>query len=587
MHARLRHPLATYGVALAATALSLLVRWPLRPVLGNAVPQMTFFPAVMTAAYFGGLWPGVLATILSALAANYFVAAQPPAFHLSHVNDVAALILFILVGTFISALCESLHRVRRHLLAEERERAAQTVREAEQRFRQMAENIHEIFWVADLGHTRILYVSPGYDQIWGRSSQSLYEQPRSWIESIHADDRPAVIENLEQRRRGVFNDLEFRIVRPDGSMRWIRNRAFPINDPDGGLSRIAGLAEDITERKRGEAALREGEQRWRSLTEALPQLVWTSRPDGWCDSFSTQWTQHTGVPQDKLLGWGWLDTLHPDDREPTRAAWLAAVRGPGAYDVEYRVRRADGEYRWFKTRGVPIRDAAGEIVNWFGTCTDITEGKQLQEELRQANSRLDLAVRSSNMAIWEFEMPDGVFENAGVHHLNAAEQLGYARPQTPETYEEWIDLLHPDDRERIQQTVKAYLAGERRDYEVEYRVRHRDGTYRWVLSRGVVMRDAAGKPVLFTGSRIDITDRQRAEDDLRQLKEAAEAANRAKDEFLANVSHEIRTPMNAILGMTELVLDTPLGDDQRQSLRTVKSAADNLLGIINDLLDFS
>ena len=196
------------------------------------------------------------------------------------------------------------------------------------------------------------------------------------------------------------------------------------------------------------------EQRWRSLTEALPQLVWAATPDGTCDYFSTQWTQHTGIPESALLGWGWLETLHPDDREPTRRFWMDSVAGRGAYDVEYRVRRSDGAYRWFKTRGTPIRNSEGEIFKWFGTCTDITDGKLAQEELRLA-------------------------------------------------------------------------------------------------------------------------------------KEAAESANRAKDEFLANVSHEIRTPMNAILGMTELTLDTLLTDDQRQSLKTVKAAADNLLGIINDLLDFS
>src|SRR4029434_5152935 len=152
---------------------------------------------------------------------------------------------------------------------------------------------------------------------------------------------------------------------------------------------------------------------------------------------------------------------------------------------------------------------------------------------------------------------------------------------------DWFALLHPDDRERAEGAVQACLDGEMKEYEAEYRIRHRDESYRWVLSRGVVVRDAAGQPVRFAGSRVDITDLKHAEEELRQAKEAAEAANRAKDEFLANVSHEIRTPMNAILGMTELALDTPLTEDQRQCLKTVKSAADNLLGLINDLLDFS
>ena len=121
---------------------------------------------------------------------------------------------------------------------------------------------------------------------------------------------------------------------------------------------------DITERKR-----------WRSLTEALPQLVWAASPDGACDYFSTQWTEYTGVPEADLLGWRWMDVLHPDDRENTRKFWADSVAGRRPYDVEYRVRRHDGAYGWFKTRGTPIRDSAGRIIKWFGTCTDITESE--------------------------------------------------------------------------------------------------------------------------------------------------------------------------------------------------------------------
>jgi len=157
----------------------------------------------------------------------------------------------------------------------------------------------------------------------------------------------------------------------------------------------------------------------------------------------------------------------------------------------------------------------------------------------------------------------------------------------PTDHETGMVLVHPDDRAPLEAAMRRYLAGETGEFEVENRVRHKDGSCRWMLTRGVAVRDAEGKPIRFVGSGIDITDLKRAEEALQQAKAAAEAANRAKDEFLANVSHEIRTPMHAILGMTELVLDTPLTEDQRQSLKTVKGAADNLLGIINALLDFS
>src|SRR5438876_1043844 len=123
MPERLRGRLAACGIAVLAPVVSLLLRWPLEPVLGDAVPHMTFFPAVMIAAYFGGLWPGLLATLLSAFAANYFLAKQLASLHLTGVREVAALILFVLTGAIISGLCESLHRAQRRILADERRRA--------------------------------------------------------------------------------------------------------------------------------------------------------------------------------------------------------------------------------------------------------------------------------------------------------------------------------------------------------------------------------------------------------------------------------------------------------------------------------
>jgi PAS domain S-box-containing protein len=143
-----------------------------------------------------------------------------------------------------------------------------------------------------------------------------------------------------------------------------------------------------TARKRAENRLRESEQRWRGLTEALPQLVWGATSDGACDYFSTQWTDYTGIPESELLGWQWMKLLHPDDREPTRKFWTDSVAGRAPYDVEYRVQRKDGVYGWFKTRGVPIRDEEGNIEKWFGTCTDITDRKQAEASLRDSEYEL-------------------------------------------------------------------------------------------------------------------------------------------------------------------------------------------------------
>ncbi|VTR93798.1 pas domain s-box : PAS domain S-box OS=Singulisphaera acidiphila (strain ATCC BAA-1392 / DSM 18658 / VKM B-2454 / MOB10) GN=Sinac_7190 PE=4 SV=1: PAS_3: HisKA: HATPase_c: Response_reg: Hpt [Gemmata massiliana] len=214
------------------------------------------------------------------------------------------------------------------------------------------------------------------------------------------------------------------------------------------------------------------------------------------------------------------------------------------------------------------------------------ERARAAEAIRETEERLELGVRGSNVGIWDLALPDGTFENGRLTAVNLWEQFGYTS-EPPLDFEGRIAMWHPDDRERVLRAVRACLKGETKDFEAEYRLRHRDGSYQWRLNRGVVVRDATGRPARFIGSSVDITNRVRAEEELRRAKEIAESANRAKDEFLANVSHEIRTPMNAILGMTELTLDTSLNADQRQWLETVKSAAENLLAIINDLLDFS
>src|SRR3977135_1084524 len=185
-----------------------------------------------------------------------------------------------------------------------------------------------------------------------------------------------------------MSEAEHRIRHKDGSVRWIWARGHGVFAPDGSLRFIEGLNLDMTHQRQAEERLRESEQRWRSLTEALPQLVWSATPDGACDYFSTRWIEYTGVAESELLGWRWMGVLHPDDREITRQFWTDSVAGRRAYDVEYRVRRHDGAYGWFKTRGVPIRDSNGDIVKWFGTCTDITDRKRAEEALRESEQEL-------------------------------------------------------------------------------------------------------------------------------------------------------------------------------------------------------
>jgi two-component system, sensor histidine kinase and response regulator len=329
-----------------------------------------------------------------------------------------------------------------------------------------------------------------------------------------------------------------------------------------------------------------------------------------------------------LLGWRWLEMLHPEDRGPTQRFWLESVAGRHPYDVEFRLRRHDGEYRWFKTRGVPVQNRSGNIVKWFGTCTDISDLRQTEEALRQAKeaeterARLAELGRDVGIALSKGDTLRELFQpcaEALVRYLDAAFARIWWLPPGTDVLELqasaglYTHLDGPHGRIPVGQFKIGRIAQERRPVltnEVQGDPRISDAG--WARREGMVA--FAGFPLVVNDRVLGVLgmfarrplseavlqalesvagvialgiERKHQEGELRRAKEAAEAANRAKDEFLALVSHEIRTPMNAVLGMTELALDTHLTEDQRQYLTTVKSAADALLGIINDILDFA
>lgn len=186
--------------------------------------------------------------------------------------------------------------------------------------------------------------------------------------------------------RGVRHD----VLLEDGSWVSLLQYAVSLYDEAGRIRGGLCASVDMTEQEQTRQALRESEQRWRTMAEALPNLVWTDLPDGQCDWLSGQWGKYTGIPEQELLGLRWLErVIHPDDREPTLACWMAACADEADYDLEYRIRRYDGQYRWFKTRGVPVRDDSGRIVYWFGTCTDIEDRKRAEARLQEADRRKD------------------------------------------------------------------------------------------------------------------------------------------------------------------------------------------------------
>jgi PAS domain S-box-containing protein len=269
----------------------------------------------------------------------------------------------------------------------------------------------------------------------------------------------------------------------------------------------------LHERRSVEEALRQSEQRWRSLAEALPQLVWGATPDGACDYFSTQWTDYTGIPESELLGWRWLDVLHPDDRNPTQRYWTESVEGRRPYDVEYRVHRRDGVYGWFKTRGVPIRDKAGTIVKWFGSCTDISDLKRLEAERHRFISLAENSTEFVGMCDLSMKL---FFVNDAGRRLVGLDSL----QQSLETDVE--DYFFPEDREFVFERFLPQTLREGRG-DVEIRFRHfKSGAPIWMLWSVWPLTDPDGSHVGFATVSRDISERKRVEEELRKARNELE-----------------------------------------------------------------
>jgi two-component system sensor histidine kinase/response regulator len=351
------------------------------------------------------------------------------------------------------------------------------------------------------------------------------------------------------------------------------------------------------------ASPEQGARDWRRLLESLPHWTWTATAEGLIDYFSPQAVSFTAVPEHQLLGFQWMLRLHPDDRDNAVRVWSAVFSQGAALDLELRVMHHDGGYRWLHWRGAPEASLADPVVRWTGTALDITERrvrekrmatdldtlKRTEAEAVRASQLLHLAVRGSDVQVWDFEMPDGRLESCNPTFVNVWEANRYTGSEVPQDFlSQFALVIHPDDQERVAATMKRCLESDSLYFEATFRTRElRDGIECWNLGRGVVTRAPDGRALRLTGASADITALKTAEAELEKARHTAEAANRAKDEFLANVSHEIRTPMNAILGMTELSLESPLTEHQRLLLSTIKSAADNLLVVVNDLLDFA
>ncbi|HEY0011731.1 MAG TPA: PAS domain-containing protein [Allosphingosinicella sp.] len=256
-----------------------------------------------------------------------------------------------------------------------------------------------------------------------------------------------------------------------------------------------------------------GEASFHALADSIDHMIWSTRPDGYHDYYNRRWYEFTGVPEGSTDGDRWNAMFHPDDQDRAWEVWRSSLATGDPYHIEYRLRHRSGEYRWVLGRAQPVRDGSGAIRRWYGSCTDVHDLRLAQDKARGAEERYRLAFRATKDAIWDCDLITDELD------WNEALQTAYGYdPDTVRvTAAWWLDHIHPEDRERVDASARAAIAGTGTDWYEEYRFRRADGSYAEVRDRATLIRNESGFAVRMIGAMLDLSDWKDAEKHQRLL----------------------------------------------------------------------
>jgi len=413
---------------------------------------------------------------------------------------------------------------------------------------------------------------------------------------------------------------EKRYLKRDGSRLWVHVTVSGMYDAQGHFTGSIGTVEDITNRmqaeeamrevqarleeatrKRTEEALRMSEQEFSSLAEAVPQIVWATRPDGWNVYFNQQWVDYTGMTMEESYGHGWNTPFHPDDKHRAWVAWQRATQHNEPYSLECRLRRADGVYRWWLIRGSPMRGASGEILKWFGTCTDIEDIKRAEAMLREANDLLEQRVDARTAELRESEERFRTLANAIPQLAWVANSDGYITWYNDKWYEYtgttpeqmkgwgWQSVHKPSILPEVMQRWAASIASGQ-PFEMVFPLRAADGQFRLFLTRVQPLKDGQENVVQWFGTNTDVDQIKRAEEDLRRTAYELKRSNYDLEQFAYVSSHDLQEPLRMVSNFMQLLKKEYEGKlDQRadQFIAFSVEGAVRMQELVKGLLEYS
>ena len=347
-----------------------------------------------------------------------------------------------------------------------------------------------------------------------------------FISAIHLTD----LDRVKGYQRGAVDYISVP-VNPE----LLRAKVSVFGDLHRTTRQLERLNRELEERVRERTLeLQESEAQFRTAANSIPQLAWMAAPDGEILWYNDRWYEYTGANRSETNGSTWKTRVDPENREWVLRTWEGCIAQGEPFEMEFRLRGADGVYRWFLTQVTPIRDSSGAIKQWFGARTNIHEQREIRRALEETQERLVLAQKAANCGTFDFDVATGV--NFWSDEL---EQIyGFAPGTFPDTYQAWLECVLPEDREAAQ---APFRPGSSSTFDSEFRIRRSDdGDVRWINSRGRVHRDPAGNPVRIVGLHIDITRMKRAEQDLQRAHDELESRVLARTAALRIAEDRLR-----------------------------------------------
>jgi PAS domain S-box-containing protein len=332
----------------------------------------------------------------------------------------------------------------------------------------------------------------------------------NWTAFVHPED----VEGIVARWRaclatGEVFEYETRVRSANGEYRWMFHRKVPLRDANGSIVKWYGASLDIEERKTAEEKLRRGERDLHSIIETIPTMVWSAAPDGSVDFFNPRWLDYTGLSPDQSRVWRWTAAIHPDDLSRLTDAWQSILVSGEPGETEARLRRFDGAYRWFLFRANALRDESGKIVKWYGTNVDIEDRKRAEEELRRSEFYLSEGQRLAHMGSWAFDSHGFYYWSPELFRMHGLDPAG-----KPPSVQEYLDRVHPHDRESMADLIKQILT-EDTPFDATKRIVRPNGEVRYIRCVGVSVVENQG-PKKYVGSALDVTEHEVLTQELRR-----------------------------------------------------------------------